>query len=390
MQTIDKIDQKPEVSLACLTDLTVKDVRQNAQILEPLKDQDQHAEVLWGLVSKLKTTREEQIPRLIGLIDLLNVEHPDWIGRPHSLQVASQLRSLFTDERFGKWYAEYPKEVYEAIIADLESNGGLAKYVDGAEKVRANLGIATPIPLTGVMERVKKQQGKGSGEWTSKRVKEVSDYLSTAPIEEVNCLYPTDYVFTTTGFGRNRIFEAVKPFIKPKGTYVEIGSSLGIYAVDVKQALGFRRLIASDIMSEEQAREITSVTNFQNGGSVPYTIDHRVKVEKSIDIRLWRHNILKDKILPYVSDNNGFFCFGFPNVLVHLIDKDKAVQNATEGLLKPDDLIWVSGGYCANSRVFPNLLYHRTPNGVDTHLINDSRSLPLDSPDSVKVARKKS
>lgn len=387
MTIIDKIDQRPAISLEHLDDLSVRDVRLSAKILEPLQDKERHSQVLWGLIDKLNTASEEQIPRLIGQIDLLNVEHPDWIGRPHSLQVASQLRSLFTDEKFGKWYAEYPQEVYEAIITDLESGGGLARYVDAAEKVRASQGIATPIPLTGVMERIKRQKGKGDNEWNPEIVSEISSFLGATPLEEIDRIYPTNYVFTTTGFGRNRTFEAVRPFIKPDGTYVEIGSSLGIYAVDVKQALGFRKLIASDIMSEEQAREITSVTDFQKGGSVPYADDHRARIEKGIDQRLWRHNILRDRILPHVSDRTGFFCFGFPNVLVHLIDKDKAVQNATEGLLKPDDLIWVSGGYCANTSVFPNLLYRRTPRGIDTFLIDNSHTKPLNSLEQVKDAR---
>lgn len=367
-----------------LSNFSVRDLIKNPELLKPLKDEELHGRILWDIVNALTRADERQLPKLIGQFALLNVKHPEKIGESHLLQIISQLHSVLTNKLFSKWYSKYPKEVYEAIIGDLEAGGGLAKYVNEVERKRTVLGIATPIPLIEVMERVKKAIGKEDSALNVDIVKDISSFLKDMPLEEMFKLYPIDYVFTTTGFGRNQVFDAVRPFICPNGTYIEVGASLGIYAVDIKRALGFRRLVATDIMSESQAREIVSVTDYQKGGNVPYTEEHRKNTERDIDMRLWKHDILKDKIAPHITDRNGFFCFGFHNVLVHLIDKDVAVQNATEGLIKPNDVIWVSGGYCANNPIFPNLLYQKTPEGAKTYLIKDNKKvIPLCSQDVV-------
>jgi hypothetical protein len=371
-----------EISLTNLSDFSVRVIMQHAALLEPLKDAAVHAKVLWDGIERLATADEKQLPRIIGQIDLLNVEHPGWIGKSHSQQIISQLKTQLTNERFSYWYSEFPKEVYEEIIDDLKTGGGLLKYVNSLEKERSALGIATPIPLIDAMRHIKKKIGKENAAWDIYIVKNISSILSERCSFQADDL-PVNYVCTTTGFGRNPVFEAVKPFIGNDGTYVDVGSSLGIYAVDIKKALGFKRLVAVDIMSEKQAREIISVTDFQKGGKVPYTEEHRKNIEKDIDIRIWNHNILKDMIAPHIPDKQGHFCFGFHNVLAHLIDRDAAVRNAIKGLAKPGDAIWVSGGYSANIPILRNLVYKITENGAKTYLINKNETTPLDSLDRV-------
>jgi len=375
--------KQPGVTLSNLGVFSVREIMKNAALFEPLKDEELHAKVLWSRIDQLAGADALHLPRIIGQIDLLNVEHPERIGKSHSSQVVSQLRTQLNNKRFSYWYSEYPKEVYEAIITDLETGGGLSKYINGLEKDRNALGIATPIPLIDTMARIKKAIGRGNAGWSIDMVKEMSSILGKNSSAQIDGLYPADYVCTVTGFGRNPSFDAVRQFIEPDGTYVEVGSSLGIYAADVKKALGFKRLVASDIMSEKQAGEITHVNDFQKGGKVPYTPEQREKVEEDIDVRLWGHNIMKEKIAPHVPDRQGFFCFGFHNVLAHLVDRDTAVQNATHGLAKPGDVVWASGGYSANIPILRNLVYKMTGKGAKTYLINKNETTPLDSLEAV-------
>jgi hypothetical protein len=377
---MNKQNNQSEISLTNISDFSVREIMQNATLLEPLKDEAVHAKVLWDEIERLAKADEKQLPWIIGQIDLLNVERPEWIGKSHSQQIVSQLKTQLTNERFGYWYAEFPKEVYEAIIDNLETGGGLSKYVNGLEEERSALGIATPIPLVDAMRHIKKKIGKENAVWNVDMVKNISSILGEKCSSQAVDL-PANYVCTTTGFGRNPVFEAMKPFIGNGGTYV--GSSLGIYAVDIKRALGFKRLAAVDIMSEQQAKEITFVTDFQKGGKVPYTEEQRTNIEKDIDIRIWNHNILKDIIAPHIPDKQGHFCFGFHNVLAHLIDRDVAVQNAIKGLVKPGDVIWVSGGYSANIPILRNLIYKITENGAKTYLINKNETTLLDSLENV-------
>jgi hypothetical protein len=380
---MNKQNNQPEISLTNINDFSVREIMQHVALLESLKDADLHGKIIWSEIERLTKSGADQLPRIIGQIDLLNVEHPEWIGKSHSLQLVSQLKNILTTERFSTWYLEFPREIYEAIINDLESGGGLAKYVNGLEKERIAAGIATPIPLIDTMTRIKKAIGKEDAAWSIDIVRNIASILSEKSLDQLAGLYPNDYVYTTTGFGRTPFFEAVKPFIRFDGTYIEVGSSLGIFAADVKKALGFKRLVATDIISEQQAGEITSVTDFQKGGKVLYTEQQRNEVEAEIDRRLWEHNILEEKIAPHITDKQGFFCFGFHNVLAHLIDRDAAVRNAIEDLIKPGDVIWVSGGYSANIPILRNLLYKITAAGADTYLIHNNNTTHLNSLSSV-------
>jgi hypothetical protein len=373
--------KKQTISLDNLGDFSPRDLLRNSAVLEPLKDVELHAKALWGEIERLMAVDKNDLARIIARIDLIRVEHPEWTGSPHNQQIASQMRIMLTKKNYRDWFLEYPKKVYQAIIDDLETGGGLAKYVGESEKVRRNLGIATPVLLMDAMERIKKALGKESAIWSVDVVKEISAFLKDKSLAEIDKLYPADHPNATTGFGRTPFFEGIKPFIRPNGTYIEVGASLGIFAVDVKKALKFKRLVAADIMSEKQAREITFVTDFQKGGKVPFTEKQREKVEKNIDIRLWKFDILEEKIAPYVPGKQGFFCFGFHNVLAHLIDKDVAVQNAIEGLAKPGDVIWMSGGYSANVPILRNMFFVITAKGAETYLIDmkSDKAIHLDS-----------
>ena len=378
---MEKHNKKQKISLDNIGDFSVRDLMQNAAVFEPLKDVEIHAKALWGEIERLRVADEKDRARIIARIDLLRVEHPEWTGSPHHRQIAAQMRTMLTKKRFRDWYFEYPKKVYQAIIDDLETGGELAKYVGETEKVRRKMGIATPVLLMDMLERVKKSLGRESETWGVDILKEIAAFLKDKPLAEIDRLYPADHPNATTGFGRSPFFEAIRPFIKPNGTYVEVGASLGIFAVDVKKALKFKWLVAADIMSEKQAREITSVTDFQKGGKVSYTEKQREKIEKNIDVRLWEHNILKEKLAPHITGKQGFYCFGFHNVLAHLIDKDVAVQNAIEGLAKPCDVIWMSGGYSANIPILRNMFFVITAKGAETYLIDidKDKAIHLDS-----------
>ena len=96
------------------------------------------------------------------------------------------------------------------------------------------------------------------------------------------------------------------------------------------------------------------------------------------------HDICKYSLYQKLTNIKGMKCFAFPSVLVHLTMPNLAIYNATNRIVKNNDVIWISGGYCANLPLFYNLLFQFDHNKLTTWIPYKDSMLHIKSLDDLK------
>jgi hypothetical protein len=372
-----------------LFQLSLHEAVQRRDLFEPLVDAAKHAEALNQGFMTLRRCNEGDIPRLVALIDLLNVEHPELIGTNHLQQTLTQCKAMLESPRIKHKYVNYTPSLH-AIISDLDSKGPLAQYVERVQKVRNTAGVATPIPLFEVIPRVLAVL-KGApipfAQWDAQTIQEVADYIRANP--DTDFINPL-FIYTTSGYNRGydcSLEDTIAPIAKivPKrAAYIEPAASVGVTAAERRRQGDFEAMwvFASDLISAESAQGIQSLTDYYPppGRQVPYDSQARAVTRAALDIQAWEHNILQQTVAEVIMQKAGktlqelvprrsCTIIGLHNILVHLNDKDKVVRNATHGIIQKSDYIWVSGGWCANLPVLSSMLFQRTEQGMDTKYI---------------------
>jgi hypothetical protein len=378
--------ERPVIDGRPLFQLSLQEAIQRHELFEPMVDPDSHAQALNHGFKALRTCDERDIPRLVALIDLLNVEHPQLIGTDHVEQSLTQCRAMLESPRIKHKYVNYTPSLH-AIISDLDSKGPLAQYVHRVQGIRGAAGIATPIPLFEVIPRVLTVL-KGApipfAHWDAQTIQEVAEHIHANP--QIDFIDPF-FIYTTSGYNRgydSSLEDTIAPIaqIVPKGgAYIEPASSVGVTAAERRRRGDFEAtwVIASDIISEQTAQSIQSLTDYYPppGRQVPYDSSARAATSAALDIQAWEHNILQQTVAEVIREKTGrtlqelvpgrsCTIIGLHNILVHLKAKDTVVHNAIHGIMETGDYLWISGGWCANLPVLSSMLFQRTEQGMDT------------------------
>jgi len=333
--------------------LTLISAQEDEGFHKLLRDPRDHADFVFEGIAHLEDDLDNvELARILGILNEINVIDPMRIGITHNELEA---------DRFGKILKNYPHykqnsdQVYEAVIANLR-NGKIGDLQRMLGMQRKKLGIATPFPTEMLLTYLasKNDIHKPFSELFIDDLNQI--FLSQHTDNDIVNGIDLGFVFTSTGTGRNTSIRSKFNDKWNGGTYVEVGGSIGINPMELKKEMGFSTAVSLDKMTEHSANEITEISDYKNGKLIPLTkelrseIAREVKRHFSVDARNDFSQLVDiSKETPLVV--------GIHNLLVHVTEKDKIIQNALKlAMDRKQSYLWTSGGYNGNESVLYNFV----------------------------------
>jgi len=322
-------------------------------------------EIFWAGIEGLRGLensegKREEIARRLAVLLEINVSDPRLIGASHSVLEARRLRRILERDKY--FQTNSSSELYRHLIIDLEDENGLLRnLIDFIQQKREEEGIATPFSTEMLVEALAKEAGidKPFSDLAQDDWQKVLLDFNNIPAEIIyqRLLSSTNpyYIWTTTGIGRNL---AVLPVFQKEwrgGTYVDVGGSIGVNALEIGERVGFSKVFSLDIMSKEEALTITQITDFKQGRPIALDDNLRRKVEEKVNF-VWGFNAKRDNLAEKIPGSiSPPLVIGMHHLLVHLVDKRGVILNALN-MIGENGYLWVSGGFIGNLSVLYNFI----------------------------------
>ncbi len=325
-------------------------------------DADSHTNHIWKLLIQLE---EASIPEICNILSNLcssNCQDPDMLYLMSTDILTRQLVSFKLIQN-----KDYTQEFIDEIINHINSNSQFRNLLEFISKQRDHAGIITPVPIISFIKSVYLRTNIAPPQWDRQLAREAIKICNKVSRDSLLNLYPITRILTTTGINRIDIafFNILKKDIKENNTYLEVGASVGIQAVEIKKHLKSKYLITTDILSKAQIKEIKSYINFKTNSKIE--IDHKkyLEVESQIDLQLFNHDIQIEPLELRIQRNREQYIFGLHNILVHFREKNKLIYNTINNIIRTNDILWISGGFSVNRPILYNLAFKKTNSGLE-------------------------
>lgn len=235
----------------------------------------------------------------------------------------------------------FDRTIYTFLIDNLR-NGSLRSIVNSLEPHRRAQGLALPYPTELLIKKILSRHFATSDyqKTSLPEIQKVIQWLESTPSEAYLELLESQ-TYYTTGIGRNTQIPAEWSRRWNKGTYIEIGGSVGTHANEIKKKGVFIKVISLDRMSRDQAKKIVSVVNFPKKMRIPFNESNLDNLSREIEF-LWNYDVLKSTLgsAIKISSLPGPIVIGMHNILPYWLDKRAIFKNVLTEL--ESGFLWIS------------------------------------------------
>ncbi len=275
--------------------------------------------------------------RLLAILEEINVSDPTRIGEPLIATLIHDLKTkAYDDFEFVKGDKNLSLCLLNLIVNDDRISSFIKKLCVDQQKS----GIATPFDYRRLTLGFK-------GRFETATVEEWSTYFSRRSLEQLESYLEIGKSFSSTKPQRydDKEEEFLVRNIKGIQKLLDIGGSIGVNALHLKELLGIKEVIVTDSRSKKDLK------------------------------KSFYGKFIPDQTIKYILGNQGNIVYKTPsadmfdlitvnNVLVHIREKEIAIANILPRLNQGGYLI-ISGGYNANSPSDNFKLFQKSDRGID-------------------------
>jgi hypothetical protein len=354
--TQQKLPEQGAIQSVNWETILLSDARENTLFHELINSPVDHARFMSeGLTQLVGLSDPDDIARRLAVINEINVVNPKVIGAKHSSLESNRLQRILAKYSH---YQQNSTPIYDLLIDNLGNGGGISKLQNLIGEERTSLGIATPIPTEMLVENIARIIGidKRFSDLSTTDITTILKSAEQVDFAEICKSMDLGFIFTSTGTGRNI---AIRPqFTKAwhGGTYIEVGGSVGIHPLEIKESMGFEKAISVDILTDDETQKIETIADYSTKQSVRLTEELRTRIDSQVK-RVYAFDARSKALSDVVStETNNPRVVGIHNLLVHILDKDKIIRNATQTIGSQHGFLWTSGGYNGNEPVLYNFV----------------------------------
>ena len=258
--------------------------------------------------------------RLLATLFEVNVRDTTRIGEPLFETLKYDLRSKASGEFE---FIPGDKSLAQALLQLINQEGGVTKLLQDLCEAQTRAGIATPFDYRRLTVGF-------TGEFAKARVQNWIDYFQNVSPNELRNHIEIGRSFASTKAQRysSKEEELLCRCLKRPRNLLDIGGSTGINAQHIMNQFDICTATVTDIRTEEELKE-TFYGRFEKSPQIKYILGDRGDIVRS------------------TPDNEKYDLVTVNNVLIHIVDKEAALNNILPRL-DSNGILVIKDGYNAN------------------------------------------